>query len=96
MLKNPIEGEIHDLSPGGIGVQCRTSLDVRSQHLFTLGIGERTERVKGEVRWCRMTGNKVLPNGDLEPVYLAGIVFLSLGGSQKTHSLLALLSLILL
>jgi hypothetical protein len=84
-----------DWAPGGIGIQCTTSLNVHSRHLFTLGIGERIERVRGEVRWCRMMGNKVLPNGEVEPVYLAGIVFLSQAGSQRTHSLLALLSLLL-
>jgi hypothetical protein len=94
-LRNPVRAEVHDLSPGGIGIQCTTSLNVHSRHLFTLGIGERIERVRGEVRWCRMMGNKVLPNGEVEPVYLAGIVFLSQAGSQRTHSLLALLSLLL-
>lgn len=74
-VKNPVPGVVLDISATGLGIECGTSLEVLKPHLFTLSIGTSRAKVMGEVRWCRLTRTRLLPNGDPAPVYRAGIAF---------------------
>ena len=75
-LRNPVPGNILDISTSGLGLETSDSLVPLSQQNFTLGIGAARATVLGEVRWCRLAGTRMTDRGESEPVYRAGIALL--------------------
>ena len=68
-------GRVVDLSVGGLGLETTTGVRIGSRHSFTVAVGERPFRVEGEVRWCRLTQTIGRGEGEVAPIYRAGIRF---------------------
>lgn len=74
-LRNPVEGEVIDISAGGLGIVCPRPLNLRTQYPFTLAIGPSRARVRGEVRWCRLVGTGLPDGSEPAPIYRLGVAF---------------------
>jgi len=75
LLTNPVPGQVVDMSASGMGLESREAIKVSVENLFTLASGSTRAQILGEVRWCKLAGTKPLPNGEVAPLYRAGIVF---------------------
>jgi len=76
VLRNPVPGEVIDISRDGLGIECTRPLQVFTRYPFTLGIGSSAKaRKEGEVRWCRLTATGIAETGEPILVYRAGIAF---------------------
>jgi len=75
-LRNPVAGQVLDISAGGLGIKCPHPLNLSDQYPFTLSIGTSKTRVRGEVRWCKLVGTNLLESGEPAPIYRVGIAFL--------------------
>jgi hypothetical protein len=75
-LRNPVAGQVIDISAGGFGVEGLCPLNLSDQYSFTLSIGTSRVRVRGEVRWCKLVGTSLLEKGESAPIYRVGVSFL--------------------
>ena len=75
-LRNPVAGQVVDISAGGFGVEGLCPLNLSDQYSFTLSIGTSRVRVRGEVRWCKLVGTSLLEKGESAPIYRVGVSFL--------------------
>jgi hypothetical protein len=75
-LSNPIQGRVLDITVSGLGVETHAPVPVLMQSAFMISDGRRRSTIRGEVRWCRLTGTVPLPNGEIAPVFRAGIEIL--------------------
>ena len=75
-LRNPVAGQVIDISAGGLGIECPRPLNVRDQYPFTLSIGTSKAWVQGEVRWCKLVRTGLLESGEPAPIYRVGVAFL--------------------
>jgi hypothetical protein len=63
------------MSAAGMGLESREAIKLVGESLFTIASGSTRAQVLGEVRWCKMAGTKVTANGEVAPLYRAGIAF---------------------
>lgn len=75
-LSNPIQGRVLDITVSGLGIETHSPVPVLMHSAFMISDGRRRSTIRGEVRWCRLTGTVPLPNGEVAPVYRAGIEIL--------------------
>ena len=75
-LRNPVAGQVIDISAGGFGIKGPCPLNLSDQYPFTLSIGTSRVRVRGEVRWCKLVGTSLLEKGEFAPIYRVGVSFL--------------------
>lgn len=76
VLRNPVAGEVIDISVSGLGLESSDSLVPLSRQRFTLGIGEARATVLVEVRWCKLARTMTNDDDDSEPFYRAGVSLL--------------------
>ncbi len=67
------DGRVLDLARGGMAIETNSALRPGHRYTFTLSIGEYVETVEARVLWCRLRATERRPNGDVLPVYRAGI-----------------------
>lgn len=73
-LRSPtLKGSIINLSPGGMAIETHQSLRIGAQYHFLLDREGRPMRFEGRVLWCRLKGTVTGDEGDVTPVYRAGI-----------------------
>ena len=75
-LKNPVPADIVDISVSGFGLETSSPLVPLTKQNFTIGLGEGRATVLGEIRWCKLTGTRMVDRGESEPVYRAGVALL--------------------
>lgn len=68
-----VNGSVLDLSRDGLAIESTTALRPGQRYTFTLTIGEHLETLRARVLWCRLQTTERLPNGDVRPLYRAGI-----------------------
>jgi len=64
-----------NLSIAGMAVRIGSPLRVGNSYAFSLGGGGKRMDLEGIVRWCRLRRTRRQEDGDVEPVYEAGISF---------------------
>ncbi len=69
-----VDAQVLNISLAGIAVRTATQLSVGREYLFQLGQGADLIHLSGPVKWCRLSGTQKLDEGDVVPVYEAGIV----------------------
>ena len=75
-LRNPVIGDVVDISAGGMGFQGQHPLNLGDQYPFSFLVGTSTVRLRGEVRWCKLVGTSLLEKGETAPIYRVGVSFL--------------------
>lgn len=77
-LRSPVAGTVLDLSVEGMKVEVSEALAVGSKREFVIGETGSRARIRGLVRWCRLSeAHSRGPEGQSR-VYLAGVVFLGI------------------
>ncbi len=66
-------GQVLDLSRDGMAIESHQAVRPGRRYTFTLTIGDHVETLAARVLWCRLQTTRRLPNGDVLPVYRAGI-----------------------
>lgn len=74
-LNFSIGAEVVNLSIAGMAVRIGSPLRVGNSYAFSLGGGGKRMDLEGIVRWCRLRRTRRQEDGDVEPVYEAGISF---------------------
>jgi len=73
-IRSPTLGvRILNLSAAGLAIETDRALRVGGRYRFTLASSGSEARIDGRVLWCRLSGTRRLDNGDVRPVYRAGI-----------------------
>lgn len=73
-IRSPTLGvRILNLSAAGLAIETDCALRVGGRYRFTLATAGDEARIDGKVLWCRLSGTRRLANGDVHPVYRAGI-----------------------
>jgi hypothetical protein len=75
-LRNPVAGQVTDISADGFGIQVPRPLNLGNQYPFTFSIGTSRVRVRGKVRWCRLVGTRLMEKREFAPIYRVGVSFL--------------------
>jgi hypothetical protein len=75
-LRNPVAGQVVDISAGGLGIESPRPLNLHVEYPFTLYMGDSKTRVRGEVRWCKLVGTSPPESGEPAPIYRTGIAIL--------------------
>ena len=68
-----VDANVLNISLTGIAVRTATQLSVGRKYLFQLGQEANRIHLSGTVKWCRLSGTQKLDEGDVAPVYEAGI-----------------------
>ena len=69
----PFDGSVVNFSSSGLSIRSTGRLMVGSTYRFRLCAGSRTVDLPGRVRWCRLLGTEVVDDGEVTPVYQAGV-----------------------
>jgi len=70
-----VEARVLNISMGGLAVRTQTQLTIGRGYRFRLGRENEAVQLTGSVRWCRLAGTERQEDGDIVPVYEAGISF---------------------
>lgn len=81
-----VTGRVLDLSRAGMAIECHDALGPGRLYTFRLAIGEHTETLTARLLWCRLCRTERLANGDVLPIYRAGIERLPLGEEADADS----------
>jgi len=68
-----VDANVLNISVAGIAVRTATQLSVGRDYSFQLGQEADLINLSGKVKWCRLSGTRKLAEGDVVPVYEAGI-----------------------
>ncbi len=68
-----VRGRIVNRSPSGLAIESHEALRIGDRYSFTISSDEEQTRLKGRVLWCRLASTRLESNGDVTPVYRAGI-----------------------
>ena len=73
-LRSPtLKGTVINLSPVGMAIETHQSLRIGAQYHFLLDREGKPMRFEGRVLWCRLSATVPGADGDVTPVYRAGI-----------------------
>ena len=68
-----VSGELLNFSPGGMAIETTSSLRVGARYTFHLGRPWMSFRVTGSVRWSRLARTRSRRDGEVTPIFVAGI-----------------------
>jgi hypothetical protein len=68
-----ISGDLLNFSARGLAVETSSGLRVGARYTFRLGRAWMSFRVTGIVRWSRLRGTRRGPDGEVAPIFVAGI-----------------------
>ena len=68
-----VSGRVLDIHRDGMAIESHSALRPGRGYTLTLRIGTHVETLEARVLWCRLLSTERLPNGDVVPVYRAGI-----------------------
>jgi len=74
-----------DISMGGISLKADRRLNIGGKYVIKLGDRKRLIALKGEVAWSALSENKVTPDGEIIPVYTAGMRFIDLSKEKSAE-----------
>lgn len=80
-LEAPIDAVICDVSDEGLGVEAAERLRVGVDYIFRVRRGSGSLKLPGRVEWCRLVETRRTEEGEVVPVYRAGV---ALSASQAT------------
>ena len=73
-LRSPtLKGTVLNLSPTGMAIETHQNLRIGAQYHFLLDRQGKPLRIEGRVLWCRLNATVTGDDGDVTPVYQAGI-----------------------
>jgi hypothetical protein len=73
LRSHTLEARLLNFSPGGIALETGRALRVTARYRFHLGSSGEGKPITGTVRWCRLCATRKLENGDIAPVFRAGL-----------------------
>ena len=76
-----------DISMGGISLKADRRLNIGGKYVIKLADKEKLIALRGEVAWSALSGNRVTPDGDIIPLYTAGLRFIDLS-KEKADELM--------
>jgi len=76
-----------DISMGGISLKADRRLNIGGKYVIKLADKKKLIALKGEVAWSALSGNKMTPDGEIVPLYTAGMKFIDLS-QEKAAELL--------
>ena len=76
-----------DISMGGISLKADRRLNIGGKYVIKLDDKKKVIALKGEVAWSALSGNKMTPDGEIIPLYTAGMKFIDLS-QEKAAELL--------
>jgi len=68
-------GRVLNMSLSGLALESTTGLRIGSRHSFRVMLGEQPFKIEGEVRWCRLTETVDKGQGEVVPIFRAGLAF---------------------
>jgi hypothetical protein len=68
-----VDGELLNFCAGGMAIETSSGLRVGARYTFRLGRPWMSFRVTGSVRWSRLTRTQSQGNGEVTPIFVAGI-----------------------
>jgi hypothetical protein len=75
-ISAPFRALAVDCSINGLGIETSEELPVGATWPVALRTGEKEIVLIGTIRWARLDRTRALGNGDVEPVYRAGLAFM--------------------
>ena len=72
-VKSPVRAKVLDIGSFGICIESQHQLTPLERRTLTLVLGASRVEVRGEIRWCRLTGSKRLDDSEWQAVYRSGI-----------------------
>jgi Tfp pilus assembly protein PilZ len=79
------EVEVQNISISGVSIRTDRRLNIGNSYVLRLQDRDKVIRVKGAVVWSSLTASRKNPNGDLVPVYTAGIKFMDVLNERVTE-----------
>jgi hypothetical protein len=76
-----------DISMGGISLKADRRLNIGGRYVIKLEDKKKLIALKGEIAWSALSGNKMTPDGEIIPLYTAGMKFIDLS-KEKAEELL--------
>jgi len=77
-----------DISMGGISLKADRRLNIGCKYVIKLEDKKKSLALKGEVAWSALSGTRMTPDGEVVPLYTAGMKFIDLS-KEKAAELLA-------
>jgi hypothetical protein len=74
-----VVGELLNLSAGGLAIETTSSLRVGARYTFRIGRPWMSFKVTGLVRWSRLARTRQGRDGEVIPIFVAGIAIQSTG-----------------
>jgi hypothetical protein len=71
-----LQGRVLNLSLTGIAIETRDQILVGGEYSLRLTCGALNADVTGRVQWCKMKGTRGAANGDIHPVFHAGLALI--------------------
>lgn len=68
-----LEGRVLNLSLTGLAIETPNRILVGGEYTLHLASGDVSTDVVARVQWCRMKGTRGAANGDVHPVFHAGL-----------------------
>ena len=72
-VEAPIDAVVCDVSDSGLGVEARDKLLIGVDYIFRLRIRQDSIKLPGRVEWCRLIRTQRTEDGEVVPVYRAGV-----------------------
>lgn len=72
-LLRPVQGEVVDVSPLGLGITSSSPLKVGHFYSILVRRGMRVKKLAGRVAWCTLTKTELIAARTALPVFRAGI-----------------------
>ncbi len=79
------EVEVRNISISGVAIRTDRRLSIGNSYVLRLQDRDKIIRVKGTVVWSSLTGSTKNPNGDLVPIYTAGMRFTDVLNERVTE-----------
>jgi c-di-GMP-binding flagellar brake protein YcgR len=76
---------ILDISLGGISLKADKRLNMGSEYIVRIRTRDDMIRLRGEVIWALLSEHRETPNGDVIPIYKAGLKFTRLSDEKSSE-----------
>lgn len=76
---------IHDISLGGVSLKADKRLNMGSEYIIKIRARDKLINLKGEVVWALLSEHRETPNGDVIPIYKAGLKFTHLSDEKLSE-----------
>ena len=74
-IDDPVSGRVLNVGQHGLALETPERLFVGGSHFFRVGLGSKQMRLSGCVQWCRLVRTQASAEGEVQPVFRAGVCF---------------------